>query len=523
MNIFEYMKRKILSFLGLEHLHNNPDDKRLTYINDADAIKSHKVKEAKIWAYGDSSELDNFYRVENVDGFPANPIYTENMKQYFRAKSIEECGVKKVHSGVPHAIIEVLVNSVGVPIITSKDIGTNLIVEKIIKENNLMNIINQEQLPMTLIEGWGAFKINFDTDFSDTPIVEYYDAENVEFAVKCNRIVGVVFKDFYEHDGKKYMLLETRRVASKNSIIEYELFRLKGNNSIVRVPLKTIPELTHVSEDGFVIEGLNRPLAVASKMFFDPLNKDYGRSIFSGKIDLFDDLDQILSQASQTVRVSTPVEYFRSDALRKDKFGNTALPNIFNRQYIQAPDTIPNGDGLSVDKQIETTQPVLNFGQYSEEAKAKLDFILTGLLSPSTLGMDMTKRDNAESQREKEKVTIMTRNNIIDREVTIIKELIEDCIIMQEFMTTGSITLNQNYELSVQFEEFANPTMEQKLSVYGLAFSQGIVSEKMVVNSIYGNDISEEEKQHEIDFIHENKNSDNLMLGDFTGLGNGNT
>ena len=46
------------------------------------------------------------------------------------------------------------------------------------------------------------------------------------------------------------------------------------------------------------------------------LNKGLWKSIFSGKIDLFDDLDQSLSQRSQTSRVSTPVSIFRLMPLR---------------------------------------------------------------------------------------------------------------------------------------------------------------------------------------------------------------
>ena len=34
-------------------------------------------------------------------------------------------------------------------------------------------------------------------------------------------------------------------------------------------------------------------------------------------------------------------------------------------------------------------------------------------MSPSTLGIDVKKLDNAEAQREKEKATLYSRNNIV--------------------------------------------------------------------------------------------------------------
>ena len=115
-----------------------------------------------------------------------------------------------------------------------------------------------------------------------------------------------------------------------------------------------------------------------------------------------------------------------------DKDGKLMNDNVGNRMMAQCPcclhevfkdktrnnvkkDTAPNGDGIT-DGTIQTTQPQLNFDQYSNDAQNKLGFILTGLLSQATMGIDIAKKDNADAQREKEKVTIMTRNNIINRE-----------------------------------------------------------------------------------------------------------
>jgi hypothetical protein len=52
--------------------------------------------------------------------------------------------------------------------------------------------------------------------------------------------------------------------------------------------------------------------------------------------------------------------------------------------------------------------------------------IINGVMSPATLGIDISKRDNAEAQREKEKVTIFTRNGIIDTETPILKDLCDN-------------------------------------------------------------------------------------------------
>ena len=96
-------------------------------------------------------------------------------------------------------------------------------------------------------------------------------------------------------------------------------FKLEKNNEVTPVPLETIPELEGIRS--IEIPNLNKILGVPSKFFFDPLNKNYGRSIFAGKIDLFDDLDQCLSQDSNSVRRSTVIEYFNTDFLERDTRG----------------------------------------------------------------------------------------------------------------------------------------------------------------------------------------------------------
>ena len=65
------------------------------------------------------------------------------------------------------------------------------------------------------------------------------------------------------------------------------------------------------------IPGYMKILGVPTRIFHDPSDVNYGRSILAGKIDLFDDLDQALSQASQTVKVSTPVSYTHLDVYKR--------------------------------------------------------------------------------------------------------------------------------------------------------------------------------------------------------------
>ena len=517
MNIFDVIKKRIVKFLKLEKI-ENPNNERMTFISNEDNLIRQKLDENRVWYYGDSNELLNYYTNEELYGSFDEPIYNRNRRNYFWSLSSREVKIKRVHSGVPNAIISTLVNAIGGFKADTNDVLIKSKIDKIIEKNDLLNVLNQQQLPLTLVDGWGAFKVNFDSSISDVPIIQYYEAKNVNFVYKYNILIAIIYKDYYKYKDKDYVLLETRRIVNNNSVIEYELFNLDNNDEVIQVELSTIPELADLQN--IEIPNFKHILGVPSKFFYDPLNKNYGRSIFDGKIDLFDDLDQILSQDSQTVRVSTPVEYYPVDLLERDKNGFVKMPTVYNRQYIKK-DTLPNGDGDS-NGDIQTTQPQLNFEQYSMCAKSKLDYILTGILSPATIGIDVAKKDNAEAQREKEKITLMTRNNIIDRETKMLKELFSICLSIQEYLETGNITL-QDYDISVKFEEFANPSFENQIQVLGPALIGGYLSTDQYVELLWGDKLNEVDKDREKKWIEDKMQADNLTIGDFedeTTIGN---
>jgi len=513
MTLKEVIRNRILKFLKLEHLQENPNSDRLVYLSDTDATIKRRVQECKIWYYGDSDELLNFYTAMDSYGNMDNPIYNRNKEQYFWGLSAGECGIKRIHSGIPNAIVSTLVNVIGTPKITCKNANVNI--DKLIEDTKLVNIINQQQMPLTLALGWGAFKIVIDPQVKkDCPLIEWYNADDVEFVSKHGVIIGIIYKDYYKYKGKDYVLIETRRVKDGDSYIEYNLYKLEKNNEVSEVDLTTIPATTDLKD--LVIKGYNKILGVPSVFFFDMYNKCYGRSIIANKIDLFDDLDQDLSQASQTSRVSTPIEYYPADVIERGRNGGVKLPHIYNRQYI-ASDSFPNGDG-ELSGEIKTTQPQLNFEQYTNKIRADLDYILTGILSPATMGIEIAKKDNAEAQREKEKITIMTRNNIIDRQQIILRDLVIMLIEIQEYMQNNFISIGKNYDVAVQFNEFASPTQENIIGTLRPMLSEGAITPELFVDKVYGDTLTDEEKLKEVEWIKERINADNISSEEFENL-----
>lgn len=518
MTILERMRARIRGVAGSVLKTKRPDDDRTTFINDNEKLGRMKLKEYDVWYDGDGDELLNFYTRENYIGFNYEPFYMRNKKNYFWAISSTEAQIKRTHSGQPRNIVDTLVNIMPFPLISAGENTKNL--QAVVKESGLEQVYKDEQLPLTLVEGWGCWKINWDKDVSDYPSVEYVSAENVDFIYKNGKIIGIVFKNYYTSDKKRYLLLETRSIEWKpNSadaaegsegervlVITNELYELPTNTAagdddtlLKKVDLKSVSELETV-EERIEIGPFDKLFAVPCILLGNTSRQwGYGRSIFTGKIDLFDDLDQALSQSSNAVRLSTPIEYIDEEYLERDKNGLPKKPKAYDRKYIMMKGQ-KNGDGVATGQPVQITQPSVEFSRYSDHAVQILLQILNGILSPATLGIDIAKKDNAAAQREKEKVTIFTRNALINGEERILRSLMEQMLMAKEFMDTGAVSVH-SYDISVKFNEFADDSFENKLEALGKAYDMEEISTDMYLNKLYGDTLSEEERAAEKEFL----------------------
>lgn len=536
----EYIRQKCLGMNGLIQTDMDPQtrEERLTFVNDISEIQRQKLREYNIWYAGDSDELLNFYTKENAIDYNSNPIYNRNKRTYFWSETSTESDVKRTHSGMPRNIVDTLVNIVGIPKIgvgdpdgVLKSVDKRL--KEILEENNFNHLVAQKSRPMTFVEGWGGWKINWDTDFKDVPLLVYYRADSVDFIFRSeNQLCAIIYRDYYQDEnGHNYVLYETRRLEKRDTlsfgrvpclIIEKELFREEHADGVITpVELSSLPQLRDI-EPRIIIENFNRFLGAPNIFFEDSTGDCPGRSIFTGKIDLFDDEDQCHSQAANAVRRSTVHEYFNVNYLEKDEHtGMPKMPKVFDRKYIsykgpKGGDGAVAGGGLPV----QVTQPQIDFSQYGAEEQNILLNIINGIMSPATLGIDIAKKDNAEAAREKEKVTIFTRNTIIAEESRAFKTIANDLLCADQLMHEGHLTCKK-YDVYVQYDEFADASFEAKLETTLTGFQSGAMSPEMFIEYLYGNTISPEIKERELKYIKEQQQQqmqdasmDTSMFGD---------
>lgn len=527
MDLTQYLETIALSVLGLVEAPSPEFKEKELLVNDMKNIMRQRIVEYVTWYSGDSDALYNLYNVDNMIEFPTEPYYWKNRRAYYWSRSAGDNEVKRTHCGFARDMVDTSVLVCGDPLVKVKEDQTILgayagaYLNNILEENCFYSVRRKEQMPMTLTEGWGAWKITWNVGvYGKEPVLNYYRAENVRVWRRSHRVLGITFLDWYEDGrGHKYLVAETRVNDPKGCYFRTDYF--EGDEASLRVIDK---EDCPFRSEGDAWRDMPCLFAVPCSYYDDPLHGYEGRSILEGRLDLLDDLDQAFSQASNTVRRSTPIETFDVDFCERDpKTMEPRMPKTFERKYIQIKGKVNSYGEKDISKPVEVTQPNLNTQLYDEHILTLERTIINGHLSPATLGLDIDKKDRAKDDSKRDiSVTLFTRNHLTKEDGKQIKSLCQQLLVAKEFLATGVITkLPKDWEVDVSFDEFSDQSFESKLESLSSVLVNDGISPEMYVEKVYGNSINEEEKQREIDWIAENHKNrtqedgmqDNPMMG----------
>ena len=154
-----------------------------------------------LWYRGQANELQAFY--DQLDDGMGN-------NSFWAAKPTESFNIRKTHFALPLLIVEIFVNIMTNDMVQIKPDGNRQDEwDKIAADNNF-NEIMQDSIRGIMVKGDGAFKISYDTDISEYPIIEWWDGDKVDFEMKRGRVVACVFKSVHKIGGKSYLLKERR-------------------------------------------------------------------------------------------------------------------------------------------------------------------------------------------------------------------------------------------------------------------------------------------------------------------------
>ena len=300
------------------------------------------------------------------------------------------------------------------------------------------------------------------------------------------RVKEIRFKKKFEKAGISYILKECYGYG----YIEYKLYDAY-NNEISLDKLEKTKDLQPVYFDNTVI------MAEYLSFFASDKWEGRGQSIFDSKRDNFDALDEAWSQWVDALRANRTKTYIPEDLLPRDmNTGAIRHGNPFDNRFI-ATGTPMQENATS---KIETQNGTIDCNSYLTTYITALDLCLQGLISPSTLGIDTKKLDNAEAQREKEKTTLYTRQTIIYALQYCLENLIDKVFNVISIMNKEPL---EDTEPEVTFGEYANPSFESQIETVGKAKTQGVMSIESIIEELYGDSKTEEWKAEEVKRIKE--------------------
>lgn len=422
----------------------------------------------RIWYRGEGEELSQLYSQLDTD-----------KTRFWAAKCTPGMEIRKVHVGIPAMLADMLASIVAADMNVIEAGNRQQEWDNIAKDNKFKELV-KEAITQTLYIGDGAFKISFDTLLSPYPIIEFCAGDMIDIVRQRGRVKEIVFKTVYTNNGQEYVLCEHYGIG----YIHYELLRNDRE-----CELNAVPELASLKD---VTWNDNFMIAIPLMFYKSPKYKGRGKSIFDSKIDSFDALDEAWSEWLEALRLNKTKVYIPNCMLPRNPYtGEVLNPNPFDNAYIQVESDVSEG----ASNKIERDQSDIAHESYLATYITALDLCLQGIMSPSTLGIDVKKLDNAEAQREKEKATLYSRNNIVEQLQEVLPELVNTVF---KAVDTFNKTAIKDIDINITFGEYANPSFESQVETVSKAKQGGIMSLEASVDELYGDTKDDEWKQEEI-------------------------
>ena len=449
-------------------------EKRIT-IREPLTFRANVLKN-QIWYRGDPAELAQFFKQTAVMDTDTNRFWA----------AVPYGKVRKIHSGIVSIVVDRYKDIVTADFDGAdfgEDEDSHPILDtwnEIAKDCDFAGLLG-DAIAGSLSSADGAFKISIDAE-SNFPIVSFYEADSVEFVTKGRKTTAVKFYTPYQADKKEFRLEEEYGIG----YVKYRLFSEDGKE----VDLSEVEEVAGLKDTTFNGDFM---MAVPLIVFRSGKWQGRGKALFDSKTDVLDALDEVISQWLDAVRMGRVKRYIPEDMVPRDpNTGQLIEANPFDNDFIAVGSMKTEG---AQDK-IDVSQPQISYEAYVNSYASFMDLVLQGIMSPATLGMDLKKNDNAEAQREKEKVTLHVRSKIVDALNEVLPVLIERIMMVNDLIHGPAA---KEYEVSVKFGEYASPDFGTTVDTVVKAKQGGIMSIEQSVEELYGDTWTQEDKDAEVE------------------------
>jgi A118 family predicted phage portal protein len=495
--------------------------------------------ESMVWYSGKIEALREYY-TKTINQM-ATGTETDYRNDFFWRTALEN--TRKIHSGLPQLISKTMSKLIfGNGIVVQPSVYTESgvldqattdltkeAIDLVVKETDLLHKLSTG----AITESWAghiAYKLSFNLGLSSYPIVEAYDPRYFDVIKMRGVLIGIVFKKYIEvgkgQDQKRYVLKEFYTTNEQgDAVINYSLHQVFADGREAEVPLNTLQETADLAEiNPVVFTGLKgilafeKPNIIESSLFVD---SPFGQSDYDVAFSLFDGLDEIISGIVEEIRTNKTMRMIPEDFIPRDQAGNFAKINQYVTNFIKYKSDIDQ----DAKNRIDTTVIPDKTMEHYEKWRVLVANVCNACgLSPISLGITGLESiaSSDKTTREKNKTSLETRAI----KVELWKPFLEKMLLKVLELTTyiqaqypearpdGFPQLNvrwENTDIAVQFNDYLVNSIEDKIATWGQAKASGVASTETIVNQIWGDELSEEDKQVEINRI---KIEQNMPLDD---------
>lgn len=441
--------------------------------NNNDRHLTRRMLENSVLYSGIEQDIQYFYQKE-APKFYRNGQQSESLN-YFWAN--DDSNIRKIHSGYPQLICEKMAdlitgNGYRINVEGDNEVELQEELDAMLKDNKFKSMILGKSIETESWSGGVSWKLSWNPELTEYPIIEVWQPENYTSNIISGRVQEDIFYVYYEKGSQKYRLSEIYGVdKKKGAYIDYKLELLVFLNSRQQsegskwVPaklteLEQTATLKRIEFNGYFKRlSLYKPNKTPNSEF---RYSSLGESDFAGSYGAVDAIDEIISTWIQEFRDGKLNRYFPEELMLKNLSGDFKYPAKFGKDHILYADS----PSENVDKQkIQYHQGDIRTDKHIQSYKIWVtQFLNNAGLSPLTVGVTGLESidASAESQQEREKVSIRTRNKKIELWQEFLQDILKTALefrLMTKSMletedSTYTVKKLDDFEIIVTFNDY---------------------------------------------------------------------
>lgn len=441
-------------------------------------VDNYDLMEKYLWYLGNENLLVDFYTSKKPEY-----VSTINAKNHYYYANVRN-NVRVIHSGIPKLIANTkarVLLSGGIEAVVKKgeeketDKENTARLYEILDDNDWKKRIAEAKKIKTWA-GSVAFKMIYDKELTEYPIIEVYSPFNFKVNKEKGRVISIVFVEKIEdEDGSKYELHEEYGYG----YIDYMLYKETKTGKLQPMPLNTLEETAEYEK----IEW-KEPVMMACVLD--------GESDYDGIIGEFDALDEQWSQMMDEIRNGRADVYVPDELLINGTF------DPLRRKHIE----LGTDEREGAKNEVKFNQAEIRIAEYNSAIDMTLGNILANVgLSKLTVGLDESigKNSSGDSITEREVTTIRTRSALIEEWEPFLEKFFNILLFADDFFRVTKMKKNSkarkyDYYLVVTFGDYVKESKNERIEQAIKMLSNEAIDHEKTLEEIYGDELTEEEK-----------------------------